>query len=455
MDTKKNIILILMFAGFQLINANQFKGICVGINDYPGTYNDLNYCVNDAQEIRSGLINHREWHSDQLELITNSSATEANIKSKISNLPSVNGKNTSIFSFSGHGGTSGLYSYSETSLSPSELQSAFGSSYNQYACFIDACYSGVFPSGMSKGVISSACSSNELSYENPYLQNGVYSYYIIQGLGSSSADGSDNLLSAEELHVYAAPLVTNYQSNMHPQIDDNYSGSLRLSIISLTSVSITGSYTIYNEGSYQYLAKPTDGKYPLSYQWEKKMDGDLVEKTEKGGGIKAPPSGSWISIGTNSDILTLSPPNNGDWRNFYLRCKVTDGDGVSKYSSSMYITVTNTTPPTQKINSKDEEEIKISLSSEQIVPESYGLEQNYPNPFNPTTKISYQLPESGFVNLKVYNSLGKEVAELVNEVKGAGRYNATFNASKLSSGIYFYTIQVNDFVQTNKMLLVK
>ncbi|MBI9071001.1 MAG: T9SS type A sorting domain-containing protein [Melioribacteraceae bacterium] len=80
---------------------------------------------------------------------------------------------------------------------------------------------------------------------------------------------------------------------------------------------------------------------------------------------------------------------------------------------------------------------------------------NYPNPFNPTTKISYQLPESGFVSLKVYNSLGKEVAELVNGMKTEGRYNAVFDASNLSSGIYFYTIQVNDFTQTNKMLLVK
>lgn len=88
-------------------------------------------------------------------------------------------------------------------------------------------------------------------------------------------------------------------------------------------------------------------------------------------------------------------------------------------------------------------------------PTEFNLEQNYPNPFNPSTKINYQIPESGFVSLKVYNILGNEVMNLVNENKAVGRYTVTFNASSLSSGVYIYAIKVNDFQSVKKMLLMK
>ena len=86
---------------------------------------------------------------------------------------------------------------------------------------------------------------------------------------------------------------------------------------------------------------------------------------------------------------------------------------------------------------------------------TYALSQNYPNPFNPSTKINYRVGEPGFVQLKVYNVLGVEVATLVNEQKIAGNYSANFNAAKFSSGVYFYTITVNNFTQTRKMILEK
>jgi len=96
-----------------------------------------------------------------------------------------------------------------------------------------------------------------------------------------------------------------------------------------------------------------------------------------------------------------------------------------------------------------------SVEGTEKLPSSYALDQNYPNPFNPTTKISYQLPQSGYVNLKVFNTLGKEVASLVNEEKSAGNYEVDFNAQGLSSGIYFYTIQSGSFQETKKMILLK
>jgi len=86
---------------------------------------------------------------------------------------------------------------------------------------------------------------------------------------------------------------------------------------------------------------------------------------------------------------------------------------------------------------------------------SYTLSQNYPNPFNPSTKISYNVGEPGLVQMKVYNILGVEVATLVNERKDAGSYIVEFDASRFSSGVYFYSISVNNFSQTRKMILEK
>ena len=89
------------------------------------------------------------------------------------------------------------------------------------------------------------------------------------------------------------------------------------------------------------------------------------------------------------------------------------------------------------------------------IPETYSLKQNYPNPFNPVTKINYALPKNGFVSLKVYDVLGKEIVNLVNEKKVAGNYSVDFNANSLTSGVYFYRLEVNGFVDTKKMMLVK
>ena len=86
---------------------------------------------------------------------------------------------------------------------------------------------------------------------------------------------------------------------------------------------------------------------------------------------------------------------------------------------------------------------------------TYQLNQNYPNPFNPTTKISYQIANTSFVLIRVYDILGREVATLVNEEKPAGTYKVEFNGSDLTSGIYFYQLKANDYSETRKMILLK
>ncbi|MBK7632777.1 MAG: T9SS type A sorting domain-containing protein [Ignavibacteriales bacterium] len=88
-------------------------------------------------------------------------------------------------------------------------------------------------------------------------------------------------------------------------------------------------------------------------------------------------------------------------------------------------------------------------------PLTFNLEQNFPNPFNPVTTIKYQIPHRSNVSLKIYDIIGNEVADLINEEQEVGFYNIDFDASKFSSGVYFYRIQAGDFVQTRKMILLK
>ena len=86
---------------------------------------------------------------------------------------------------------------------------------------------------------------------------------------------------------------------------------------------------------------------------------------------------------------------------------------------------------------------------------NFNLNQNYPNPFNPSTQIQYALPEATQVTLEVFNSVGQKVMELVNGQQSAGYHTATFNASGLSSGVYFYKLSTSSFINTKKMLLIK
>ena len=90
-----------------------------------------------------------------------------------------------------------------------------------------------------------------------------------------------------------------------------------------------------------------------------------------------------------------------------------------------------------------------------LVPTAYGLAQNYPNPFNPSTTIYYNIPKSGNVKIRVFDMLGREVSTLVNEYKMAGKHQVVFNDGSLASGVYFYSIQVDNYTDVKKMSLIK
>ncbi len=98
---------------------------------------------------------------------------------------------------------------------------------------------------------------------------------------------------------------------------------------------------------------------------------------------------------------------------------------------------------------------KDGVEAESMVPAQYGLNQNYPNPFNPTTEISFSLQKSGHANLTVYNIRGQKIATLADGVFGAGTHTVTLDASKMSSGVYFYQLKSGEYTDKKKMILLK
>ena len=113
---------------------------------------------------------------------------------------------------------------------------------------------------------------------------------------------------------------------------------------------------------------------------------------------------------------------------FQYRLKQIDNDGQFEYSNII--------------------EVKV-------IPKEYLLSQNYPNPFNSSSIIKYSIPKSSQVSLKIFNTLGEKLETLVNEERPVGTYEVNWNAGNLPSGVYFYSLQAGDFVQTRKMILLK
>ncbi len=150
---------------------------------------------------------------------------------------------------------------------------------------------------------------------------------------------------------------------------------------------------------------------------------------------------------TTSSITTNWNPNANDLAR-----------AITTTSTEIYVGGSFTTVSVigrQSVAGMDDPNNPVLPVEEILSPNRISLNQNYPNPFNPSTKIRYSTPTSEFVTLKVYDVLGKEVATLVNEEKATGSYEVSFDAAGLSSGMYFYKLQTDNFVETKKMLLLK
>ena len=157
------------------------------------------------------------------------------------------------------------------------------------------------------------------------------------------------------------------------------------------------------------------------------------------------------TISLPDDPAYSIPPGHTDTL-FYIDFS-TFGLGVGTSVVRMY----NTDDPSQFVeNTFTVEVTNVGINNISSIAESYSLSQNYPDPFNPSTNINFTIPSSQNVNLKVYDILGNEVAGLLNNQRlSPGQYKIDFNASELTSGIYYYTLSTSDFVNTRKMLLLK
>lgn len=97
----------------------------------------------------------------------------------------------------------------------------------------------------------------------------------------------------------------------------------------------------------------------------------------------------------------------------------------------------------------------LEKQSDSDIPKQFKLSQNYPNPFNATTKIKYTNPQYGYISLKIYDLLGKEVTTLVKRIQNAGQYEVIFNGTNLTSGVYIYQLRTDNHFSTKKFLLLK
>ncbi len=160
------------------------------------------------------------------------------------------------------------------------------------------------------------------------------------------------------------------------------------------------------------------------------VDGTIVDLPGGGGGsirdVNVDAAGNVMIVNSSFEALRIYSP-----------------EGANGYStvSSTLIDVDNGTVGVEEISSK--------------LPTEYSLEQNYPNPFNPTTKIRFSIPNNEVVKMTIYNSLGEEISTLINETLAAGSYEVNFDASELSSGMYFYKINAGNYSYTKKMMLLK
>ena len=189
-----------------------------------------------------------------------------------------------------------------------------------------------------------------------------------------------------------------------------------------------------------------DGSDGAIITWEDQRRGTnydiYAQRIDANGVVQWVTDGVEISIATYDQIYPteVSDGNGGaiiTWQDY----RVAYPDSVDIY--------------TQQINTNGNLGVVTSILQDPDISNNFALLQNYPNPFNPSTTIQYRVSSNQFVHLKVYDVLGREVTTLVNEEKSAGNFEIIFDASQLSSGIYFYKMQAGSFVETKKMILIK
>jgi hypothetical protein len=206
---------------------------------------------------------------------------------------------------------------------------------------------------------------------------------------------------------------------------------------------------VNNPPSTFHLLQPANGdtvqlkipSVPVVFRWRKSIDPDPVDTIKY----------TFHITGVSIDTLISNISDTTVSLDIMYRLQV----------ASIYSWMVNATDGFNTIASPDTFRFRTSNTITDMdysinnLPREYKLEQNYPNPFNPSTTIKFALPERSKVNLSVYNLLGEKIAELVSEELDAGYHEAEWNASKFTSGVYFYTLQAGRFNETKKLILIK
>jgi hypothetical protein len=207
----------------------------------------------------------------------------------------------------------------------------------------------------------------------------------------------------------------------------------------------TGNQSIRMEG-YEILKDTFD----VVQGWN--MIGSISEPAPTAGITSIPPemvTSSFYGFENGYKLLDTIPPGTGVWVKCESAGQIVMDVTLDKNSPARIVII-----PIADLPPPPPEDPAIHNQQSEI-PSQFGLDQNYPNPFNPLTIIKYQLPIDSWVTLKIYNMLGEEVATLINSNQSAGYKSVEFNATRLSSGLYIYTLRAGSFTDVKKMVLLK
>ena len=274
--------------------------------------------------------------------------------------------------------------------------------------------------------------SSELT-NTPHVNVGILDGYLLAASGPGSDTISTVNLKVGTFRITSSKVLGNYT----PNVDWNFNGHVRTEV-NINNINTTNPSNHINllDNSIlpveliSFLGKVNNSVIKLNwttrtelnnygFQIERSVDNKAFEKIGfvKGNGTTTEPHDYYF---TDNNIAYSSK--------FLYRLKQIDNNGECKYSKELEIEVT---------------------------PKQYKLYQNYPNPFNPSTTIKFGLPKGNNVNLTIYNILGQKIKTIINGFLEAGYHTFTFDGANLPSGTYIYCLQIPNFIQTKKMLLVK
>ncbi len=247
-----------------------------------------------------------------------------------------------------------------------------------------------------------------------------YSCFYDPGL-NNGAGGVPQPYGTDYAKTYPKPIRWDYQTDTN-----------RISLFKVTKaiIDLKENYDVFNTGNFNT-----------------NLSGAVKTVSLLGNALNVVVIGNFDVVSQNANTSNFL--NTGTWYDYI------SGDSVDITSSPIQLAPGEFHIYTSKRIPAPDTAVYKSNGGNKIVVETFDLEQNYPNPFNSSTVIKYQIPKNSFVSLIVYDVLGREVIRLINDEKQSGEYSIKFDASKFSSGIYFYKLKAGDFVKTKKMVLLK